>query len=73
MRAEQRIRVEYLSYQRQYERLFPKEAVLLEESLQPSRFAALEAEIYGTHQEEANEITRYLAEPRVAPAANPLD
>jgi hypothetical protein len=71
-RAKHLVTTEYGHYQRLYKKLHP-EGEEIETSSLNSRLALLQAEIYGASEEENNEITRYLAEPRVRLEADPLD
>jgi hypothetical protein len=71
-RAKNLLISEYSYYDRLYKKLHPEEEVV-EASSQNSRLAQLQEEIYGASEEETNEITRYLAEPRGARNTDILD
>jgi hypothetical protein len=71
-RAKNLLISEYSYYDRLYKKLHPEEEVV-EAGSQNSRLAQLQEEIYGASEEETNEITRYLAEPRGARNTDILD
>ena len=72
-RVEERIRSEYRKYELLYARQNPDKSPDPEESSQNTGLDDIRAELYAVAEEETNEVTRYLAEPRANPSSDPLD
>ena len=72
--AKQQIRTTYREYERLHTRLNPVETPEPEpENSQNTRIEQIQEEIFTLGEEETNEITRYLAEPRISQKEDPLD
>ena len=72
-RVEERIRIEYRKYESLYARLHLSGSPDLDKSSQNTGLEELRAELYAVAEEETNEVTRYLAEPRASAGSDPLD